>query len=221
MKRIFTLLVALMMLTPAMTFAKNDSTQKAKAFVYSNVKVIHKDSSGNVVKKTESYSNTLDGAIAAIDSILGTNNSDSLKHLIKDPIKFAFDFKNDDGDIIDIVGGLTTILIIFLLIIPTIIIILIIGISAWRSYNRNKLIREIIASGQNVPEFLLKKDYNKKGITNIALGLGLALFFGFAAEDFICGIGIGSIAICIGIGQLIAHKMSNKNINNNTPQKSE
>ncbi|MBR4999991.1 MAG: hypothetical protein IKY11_03545, partial [Rikenellaceae bacterium] len=101
MKRIFTLLVALMMLTPAMTFAKNDSTKKAKVFVHSNVKVIHKDSSGNVVKKTESYSNTLDGAIAAIDSILGTNNSDSLKHLIKDPIKFAFDFKNDDGDIID------------------------------------------------------------------------------------------------------------------------
>ena len=221
MKRIFTLLVALMMLTPAMIFAKDDSTKKAKVFVHSNVKVIHKDSSGNVVKKTESYSNTLDGAIAAIDSILGTNNSDSLKHLIKDPFDFAFDFKNGHGNIIDIVGGLTTILMIFILIIPAIIIILIIGVSAWRSYNRNKLIREIIASGQDVPEFLLKKDYNRKGITNIALGLGLALFFGIATEDCIFGIGIGSIAICIGIGQLIAHKMSNKNINNNTPQKSE
>lgn len=221
MKRIFTLLVALMMLTPAMTFAKNDSTQKAKVFVHSNVKVIHKDSSGNIIKKSESYSNTLGGAMEAVDSILEANNSDSLKHLLKDPIKFAFDFKNDDGDIIDIVGGLTTILIIFLLIIPTIIIILIIVVSAWRNYNRNKLIREIIASGQNVPEFLLKKDYIKKGIQNIALGLGLALFFGLVSEDFIFGIGIGSIAICIGIGQLIAHKMSNKNINDNTPQKSE
>ena len=217
MKRIFTLLVALMMLTPAMTFAKYDSVKVSKPVIHTHVLVMARDKDGKT--QIESHS-TLSGTKATIDSILEANNSDSLKHLIKDPIKFAFDFKNDDGDIIDITSGITHILLLCLLI-PIIIILIIIGISIWNSYNRNKLIRKIIASGQNVPEFLLKKDYIKKGIQNIALGLGLALFFGFAAEDFICGIGIGSIAICIGIGQLIAHKMSNKNINDNTPQKSE
>ncbi len=219
MKRIFTLLVALMMLTPAMTFAKYDSVKVSKPVIHTHVLVMARDKDGKT-KISESHSTTLSGTKATIDSILEANNSDSLKHLLKDPIKFAFDFKNDDGDIIDITSGITLTLLLCLLM-PIIIILIIIGISIWKSYNRNKLIREIIASGQNVHESLLKKDYNKKGVKNISLGVGLTIFFGMVCEDFSLGIGFGAIAICIGIGQLIAHKMSNKNINDNTPQKSE
>ena len=80
----------------------------------------------------------------------------------------------------------------------------------WNSYNRNKLIREIIASGQNVHESLLKEDYNKKGVKNISLGVGLTIFFGMGCEDFIIGISIGAIAICLGIGQLICNKLEKK-----------
>ena len=132
-------------------------------------------------------------------------------------MKFAFDLGNSSGDVIDITSGITLTILLCLLI-PIIIILIIIGISIWNSYNRNKLIREIIVSGQNIPESLLKKDYNKKGIKNISLGIGLTIFFGMGCEDFVLGIGIGAIPICLGIGQLICNKLEkNNNTNNTTP----
>ncbi len=223
MKRFLSLLIATMILFPAMTFAKYDSVKVSKPVIHTHVLVMAKDKDGKT-KISNSHSNTLSGTKATIDSILEANSLDSLKHLIISPkMDFAFDKKNSSGNIIDITSGITLTLLLCLLV-PIIIILIIIGISMWNSYNRNKLIREIIASGQNVHESLLKEDYNKKGVKNISLGVGLTIFFGMGCEDFIIGISIGAIAICLGIGQLICNKLEKKdntNITNNTTTTTE
>ena len=47
-----------------------------------------------------------------------------------------------------------------------------------------------------------------KGVRNIFLGIGLAIFFGLWMGDF--GVGIGILIICIGIGELIVDYFARK-----------
>ncbi len=47
-----------------------------------------------------------------------------------------------------------------------------------------------------------------KGVKNICLGIGLAIFFGLWMGDF--GVGIGILVICIGIGELIVDYFARK-----------
>ena len=47
-----------------------------------------------------------------------------------------------------------------------------------------------------------------KGVKNICLGIGLAIFFGLWMGDF--GVGIGILIICIGIGELIVDYFARK-----------
>jgi hypothetical protein len=47
-----------------------------------------------------------------------------------------------------------------------------------------------------------------KGVKNICLGIGLAIFLGIWMGDF--GVGIGILIVCIGIGELLVDYFARK-----------
>ncbi|MDR0976800.1 MAG: DUF6249 domain-containing protein [Prevotellaceae bacterium] len=74
---------------------------------------------------------------------------------------------------------------------------------------RYKLAEQALAAGQPMPEAFVRKIETKsnteKGITNMALGLGLFIFLWALTTSF--GIGtIGILVFCIGVGQYINAK---------------
>lgn len=118
-------------------------------------------------------------------------------------------------------GGvlLAIVIVIFLFLLllsPFIIIALIIRYLIKRNNNRVAIAQQAMASGQPIPEAV--KPVNKetdsflwqKGIKNISLGAGLALFFYFLGASPLVGIGL--LVACLGVGQIyIAKKSSQRN----------
>ncbi len=112
-------------------------------------------------------------------------------------------------------GGVIIAIIIILAILlcalaPFIIAILIIRYFINRHNNRVSLAQKAMETGQPIPEDMKPmvdespEYYKKKGIKNIAIGVGLAIMFGIWDADMLAGIGI--LIACWGIGQLVIAK---------------
>lgn len=92
--------------------------------------------------------------------------------------------------------------------------------------NRNRkqkmqMAQMAMQNGQPIPDQLLESpkeeisDEYQKGLRQCFVGIGLAIFLGFAAHEI--GFGIGALVFCIGLGKVIAAKTASKNnnLNNN------
>ena len=209
MKKLFSLLMAISMLSPMMTYAKSDSSKVSVGFISSKVTTIDKD--GNV--KTVESTKSLDEALGQIDSVLkvngiNTKNSGvSIDGMINSNLNGAM----------DLAIKATVVSVIFVLFLLLVVMAFVI----WRTNSRNKLIRDALAAGKDIPIELIKPNLQQRGIKNTALGVGLGLFFGLMGESIIEGVAIGLIPICIGIGQLITVKIEKKNNNHLDTTKSE
>ena len=76
--------------------------------------------------------------------------------------------------------------------------------------------KSMAESGQSIPqeelrqmsEPLTDRTLFNKGVRNVCLGIGLAIFLGIWMGDF--GVGIGILVACIGIGELLVNYFSKK-----------
>ena len=86
---------------------------------------------------------------------------------------------------------------------------------------RMKLAQMAMEKGQPIPESLLERpkenvsDEYQKGLRQCFVGIGLAIFLGYAAGQI--GFGIGALVFFIGLGKVVAAKSASKrdDINNN------
>lgn len=90
-------------------------------------------------------------------------------------------------------------------------VVLIILIFYFRNKNRKQrylLMQQALAAGQPLPKEVFKEvtlpDNRVKGIKNMALGIGLALFLWMLTDEFSIAC-IGLLIFCIGAGQLVIY----------------
>ena len=100
--------------------------------------------------------------------------------------------------------------------------VLIVAIVLVYRYRKNAMLHRTLAAmidkGVPIPPELLQPEKTEKprksdlrrGITLIAVGLGLVMFFAFQSRD---AVGIGFIPLLIGVGYLIAWKLEEKKQN--------
>lgn len=136
-----------------------------------------------------------------------------------------FDFDDDDFIIPGLKSVLATgggvalvvavILIIFLfLLLPFIVILMVLRYLIKRHNDRVALAEKAMESGQVVPEAVKTVDKQdseylyRRGIRNIAAGVGLFLMFSIWGSSTLMGVGM--LITCYGIGQLVISKTSKK-----------
>jgi len=114
-------------------------------------------------------------------------------------------FRNVDSDMI--VGGMIAMGVLFILFVLFPIVV-IIGVVYFINRNRKeklKLAQMAVQNGQPIPEQLLKEeaveasDDYQKGIRQMFMGAGLAIFLGIVIGDI--GFGIGALVFFIGLGK--------------------
>lgn len=115
-------------------------------------------------------------------------------------------------------GILFAILVVFLvllfLFLPFIILALILRLIIKRHNDRISLAEKAMENGQPIPESLRGIDKQsdeylwKRGIRNVAIGLGLMLMFWIWHANSL--VGIGALVLCLGVGQMIMSKTSNR-----------
>lgn len=147
---------------------------------------------------TAAYSTTTDA-----DDINDSNRFDPSR--FSDPFSW-FAFLGTSG----FVGILITVLLIgvvlLFLFMPLIIVLLIIRYLVRRHNDRVRLAEKAMEQGQPIGESdmpLNKKssDYLwRRGVRNVSIGAGLALFFWFLGADSLVGIGL--LVACLGVGQM-------------------
>ena len=115
------------------------------------------------------------------------------------------------------VGGvllalLVVVFIFLLLLSPFIILALIIRFMLKRHNDRVAIAEQAMATGQPVPDGVKPRDGRsdealwQKGVKNVSLGIGLALFFYFLGASPLVGIGV--LVACMGGGQIYIAKKS-------------
>ena len=125
-------------------------------------------------------------------------------------------------------GGvlLAIVIVIFLFLLllsPFIILALIIRFMLKKHNDRVTIAQQAMASGQPIPEAV--KPVNKetdsflwqKGVKNVSLGAGLALFFYFLGASPLVGIGL--LVACLGVGQIYVAKKTSQRDNTNTDER--
>lgn len=147
---------------------------------------------------TAAYSTTTDA-----DDVNDSNRFDPSR--FSDPFSW-FAFLGTSG----FVGILITVLLIgvvlLFLFMPLIIVLLIIRYLVRRHNDRVRLAEKAMEQGQPIGESempLNKKspDYLwRRGVRNVSIGAGLALFFWFLGADSLVGIGL--LVACLGVGQM-------------------
>lgn len=116
-------------------------------------------------------------------------------------------------------GGIFLLVFIFLLIIlfllaPFIIFALLLRFIIKRHNDRVTLAEKAMENGQPIPDEIMSidkqsEDYMwKRGIRNVAIGLGIMVMFWIWNADTLTG--IGALIFCYGIGQMIISKTSKK-----------
>lgn len=147
-----------------------------------------------------------------------TISSEDAEEMLKGAIDEIFGFGTMDNMMKTLSGGLLLVTILAIGI-PIFFIILIIVIFYFIYKGRKAkydAYKSIAESGQTIPEEELRKmsepvtdrtTFNK-GIKNICLGVGLAIFLGIIMGNF--GIGIGALVTCIGIGELLVDYFAKK-----------
>ena len=116
--------------------------------------------------------------------------------------------------------SVVVIVIVFLLS-PLLIILVIFYFVNKNRKQRMKLAQMAMEKGQPIPESLLERpkenvsDEYQKGLRQCFVGIGLAIFLGYAAGQI--GFGIGALVFFIGLGKVVAAKSASKrdDINNN------
>ena len=123
--------------------------------------------------------------------------------------------------------GIVTVIVLFLLL-PLLIIIAVFYFVNRNRKEKYRLAEMAIKNGQPIPDELLKEQNTKDdwerndyaaGMRQLFLGIGLAIFLGYAAGKI--GFGIGALVFFIGLGKVIIAKTSGKkdfDINNNNLQ---
>lgn len=95
---------------------------------------------------------------------------------------------------------------------PFIVLILLIRYLINRNNNRVRLAEKAMETGQPIPEDMKAETsedpnfYKKRGIKNIALGIGLAIMFFIWDATPLAGVGL--LIACLGVGQLVIAKTS-------------
>ena len=132
---------------------------------------------------------------------------------IKRGISTVFDHLDNEGMWAAVVVPIVAIIIIFLLA-PLLIIIAIFYFVNKNRKDKMKLAQMAMEKGQPIPDKFLNEqptevdDEYQKGLRQCFVGVGLAIFLGFAAHEI--GFGIGALVFFIGLGRVIAAKTAAK-----------
>ena len=132
---------------------------------------------------------------------------------IKRGISTVFDHLDNEGMWAAVVVPIVAIIIIFLLA-PLLIIIAIFYFVNKNRKDKMKLAQMAMEKGQPIPDKFLNEqptevdDEYQKGLRQCFIGIGLAIFLGFAAHEI--GFGIGALVFFIGLGRVIAAKTAAK-----------
>lgn len=204
MKKILLSLVAVMLLGSTVPMEAQRHRHTPRTTVVDDTKA---DNGIEAYSDTSSTAEQLDTAdcstTADADDINDSNRFDPSR--FSDPFSW-FAFLGTSG----FVGILLTILLLgvglLFLFMPLIIVLLIIRYLVRRHNDRVRLAEKAMEQGQPLGESempLNKKspDYLwRRGVRNVSIGAGLALFFWFLGADPLVGIGL--LVACLGVGQM-------------------
>lgn len=204
MKKILLSLVAVMLLGSTVPMEAQRHRHTPRTAVVDD----NKDDNGieaysDTSSTVQSIDTTAYDATADADDINDSNRFDPSR--FSDPFSW-FAFLGTSG----FVGILITVLLIgvvlLFLFMPLIIVLLIIRYLVRRHNDRVRLAEKAMEQGQPISEGempLNKKspDYLwRRGVRNVSIGAGLALFFWFLGADSLVGIGL--LVACLGVGQM-------------------
>ena len=204
MKKILFSLVAIMLLGSTVPMEAQRHRHTPRATVVDDTKAdngieAYSDTSSTV----QSIDTTAYDATDDADDINDSNRFDPSR--FSDPFSW-FAFLGTSG----FVGILLTILLLgvglLFLFMPLIIVLLIMRYMVRRHNDRVRLAEKAMEQGQPISEGempLNKKspDYLwRRGVRNVSIGAGLALFFWFLGADPLVGIGL--LVACLGLGQM-------------------
>jgi hypothetical protein len=121
----------------------------------------------------------------------------------------------------DLGGMLFVLCVLFILFVlaPVLIIIALFYFINKNRKDKMRLAQMAVQQGQPIPDQLLDDkrllggDDYQKGLRQCFVGVGLMIFLGYAAGEV--GFGVGALVFCIGLGKIVAAKMSNNNNPNN------
>lgn len=204
MKKILLSLVAVMLLGSTVPMEAQRHRHTPRTAVVDD----NKDDNGieaysDTSSTVQSIDTTAYDATADADDINDSNRFDPSR--FSDPFSW-FAFLGTSG----FVGILLTILLLgvglLFLFMPLIIVLLIMRYMVRRHNDRVRLAEKAMEQGQPISEGempLNKKspDYLwRRGVRNVSIGAGLALFFWFLGADSLVGIGL--LVACLGVGQM-------------------
>ncbi len=132
---------------------------------------------------------------------------------IKRGISTLFDHLDNEGMWGAVIVPIVAIIVMFLLA-PLLIIIAIFYFVNKNRKDKMRLAQMAMEKGQPIPEKFLNEqptevdDEYQKGLRQCFVGIGLAIFLGFAAHEI--GFGIGALVFFIGLGRVIAAKTAAK-----------
>lgn len=204
MKKILFSLVAIMLLGSTVPMEAQRHRHTPRTTVVDDTKAdngieAYSDTSSTV----QSFDTTAYDATDDADDINDSNRFDPSR--FSDPFSW-FAFLGTSG----FVGILLTILLLgvglLFLFMPLIIVLLIMRYMVRRHNDRVRLAEKAMEQGQPISEGempLNKKspDYLwRRGVRNVSIGAGLALFFWFLGADPLVGIGL--LVACLGLGQM-------------------
>ena len=204
MKKILFSLVAIMLLGSTVAMEAQRHRHTPRTTVVDDTKA---DNGIEAYSDTSSTAEQLDttdcSTTADADDINDSNRFDPSR--FSDPFSW-FAFLGTSG----FVGILLTILLLgvglLFLFMPLIIVLLIMRYMVRRHNDRVRLAEKAMEQGQPISEGempLNKKspDYLwRRGVRNVSIGAGLALFFWFLGADPLVGIGL--LVACLGVGQM-------------------
>ncbi|MCR4582399.1 MAG: DUF6249 domain-containing protein [Prevotella sp.] len=133
----------------------------------------------------------------------------------------------DEADVTALGGMLLVLLIVFTIffLLPIGILLVIFYFVRKNRKDKIRLAEMAMKNGQPIPEQLLNEkksddglgdgDEYQKGLRQCFIGIGLAIFLGYAAGNV--GFGIGMLVFCIGLGKVVAARTSRKKDDINPP----
>lgn len=162
----------------------------------------------------EAYSDTTDAPIAgSVDTTYTSAGWDDHSY---GSDKIEDFFMNVLGGTIGVGGVILAIVIVLAVLLcllaPFIVVILLIRYFINNHNKQVQLAEKAMETGQPIPSEIMPQTqdspdyYKKKGIKNIAIGIGLALMFSLWDADALAGVGL--LVACWGIGQLVIAKMT-------------
>lgn len=160
----------------------------------------------------EAYSDTTETDLAGTEDTTYTAQADSDDWETTTPAEGFF--TKLLGGTIGVGGIILAILIILALLLcalaPFIVVILLIRYLINQHNTRVTLAQKAMETGQPIPDDMKPmvaespEFYKKKGIKNIAIGVGLTLMFSIWGSDVLAGVGL--LIACWGVGQLVIAK---------------